>query len=343
MSIIINEYSYIYIKLSGLRNFVIEDFLYEDFEKIKNIQELINFISPYFPNVNFISFTIEEIENQLFNSFFKIIAKIFLSSPRNIREFLRSYILKFEIDNIKQIILGIILQMSKEEIKQNINFVVEDYLEHREFIEKLVEITNLDEIQFLMRETHYNQIIREGIIYFKKTNEIFVLESFLDKFYFENLKIQKKKLKKAEERIIGAFIDFNIELYNINLLYRGNKNKINKDLLEQFIVPHKFFFNEGHLNHLLNIEDPNQFLKYVNNQLSKNQDLKKDFQEISPNNSNPIVTIKNLYRNHFFNKFKHLIDIKDSSIYQILKLLIKKEMEIEKIIKKTVQILHQLG
>ena len=343
MSIIINEYSYIYIKLSRLKKFIIEDFLYKDIEKIKDIKELINFIAPYYPNINFISFTIEEIESQLYNSFFKIIAKIFLSSPQNMREFLKSYILKFEIDNIKQIILGIILNMPKEELKQNTNFIIEDYLEHREFIEKLVETTNLDEIQFLMRETHYNQIIREGIIYFKKTNEIFVLESFLDKFYFENLKIQKKKIKKAEERIIGAFIDFNIELYNINLLYRGNKNKINKDLLEQFIVPHKFFFNVGHLNHLLKLEEPNEFLKYISNQLSKSQDLEKGFQEISQNNSNPILTIKNLYRNHFFNKFKHLIDIKDSSIFQILELLIKKEMEIEKIIKKTVQILHQLG
>ena len=43
-------------------------------------------------------------------------------SPQNMRTFLESYLLKFEIQNLKQIVIGLILGMSYEEKKKNINF-----------------------------------------------------------------------------------------------------------------------------------------------------------------------------------------------------------------------------
>ena len=79
-----------------------------------------------------------------------------LYSPPNMRVFLRNFLLKFEIINIKNIIIGSILGLNIEEKKRNTNLLVEEYLENTEFIEDLLKISSLDEIQFFMKKTKYS-------------------------------------------------------------------------------------------------------------------------------------------------------------------------------------------
>jgi vacuolar-type H+-ATPase subunit C/Vma6 len=271
-----------------------------------------------------------------------MIGKIMLYSPPNMRLFLRNYLLKFEIINIKNIIIGLILGLTLEEKKKKTNFLVEEYLENTEFIEDLLKISSLDEIQFFMKKTKYNIPVREGIFYFKNYREIFVLEAFLDQFYYENLLTQLKNLNTKEKKLITLFIKYKTEIYNINIIYRGLKNNIEKNLLSQFLLNSYLFLDKGKIEYLLSLEDVNVFITLIEEYLTNVKEIKQYYKNIVINPNHLIHSIEKLYLNYYFKKSKIQIDDIDSiTIFRILEILIKKEEEIRfNIIPMVVKILH---
>ena len=201
-SVIVPSYSYTLIKIGFLKQLVIDETTLKNLKEIDDIREFIEFIGIYYPGISIQNYTIEEIERALFHTYIKIIGRVMYYSPMNMRIFLRSFLLKYEIMNIKRLILGTILGMSTSEKESLVNKVVERYLENTEFLNDLIDISSLQEIQIYMRKTKYNEAVREGILYFKNTNEIFVLEAFLDRLYYENLAEELTSLNQKERVLI---------------------------------------------------------------------------------------------------------------------------------------------
>ena len=163
MSIIVPSYSYTYIKIGYLKQIIMDEVTLNNLTDIQDIRQFTEFISRFYPGLDFKSYTIEDIEKALYHTYIKLIGKILFHSPLNMRIFLKNYLLKYEIANIKNIILGTILGMTSTEKSQMVNKLVELYLDHTDFINDLIEISSLDEIQLFMKSTKYNRVIREGI------------------------------------------------------------------------------------------------------------------------------------------------------------------------------------
>lgn len=329
--------------MSLLKQLIIDDRSLQRLEEINNIEEFIEFISPYYPNLNIKEYTIEEIEQALYHIYFKLIGKIMQYSPPNMRNILRDYLLKYEIMNIKQIILGSILGLSIEEKSKNVNYLIEEYLENTHFIEDLIKISSLDEIQLFMKQTRYYKAVREGILYFKKNNEIFVLESFLDQLYYKNLIKKKNTFNKKENIMINLFVDYISEIYNLNIIYRGIKNTIDKKLLTQFLVNNYLFLNAYNINYLLHLDDVDDFISVIYNYFKKNEEINPFFRTFGLNEKHILLSLEKLFQKYYFKKFQVKIDDIDFlTIYKILELVIKKENEIRFIIiPKVVKITHE--
>ncbi len=329
--------------MSLLKQLIIDDKSLQKLEEISNIEEFIEFISPYYPNLSIKEYTIEKIEQALYHIYFKLVGKIMQYSPPNMRSILRDYLLKYEIMNIKQIILGSILGMSIEEKKKNVNYLIEEYLENVDFIEDLIKISSLDEIQLFMKQTRYNKAVREGILYFKKNNEIFVLEAFLDQLYYKNLIKKKHTFNKKENVMINLFVDYVSEIYNLNIIYRGIKNKIDKKLLAQFLLNNYLFLNAYNINYLLYLDDVNDFISVIYNYFKKNKEISPFFRIFGLNEKHILLSLEKLFQKYYFKKFQVKIDDIDFlTIYKILELVIKKENEIRFIIiPKVVKITHE--
>lgn len=299
-------------------------------------------IRPYYPNLDFKENTIEDIEVALNNNYIKLIGKILHYSPQNMRIFLRNYLMKFEIQNLKQIIISLILGINIEEKRKYINFLVEEYLDNTEFIEELLKFTSLDEIQLYLKRTKYNIAIREGILYFKKNKEIFILEAFLDQLYYKQLKAQLRNLNKKEKTMISLFVKYKTEIYNINVIYRGIKNKIEPKLLSQFLVNNYLFLDESKLDRLLNLDNLDDFISVIEDYLKNIKEIKPFFIRLRINQKHLIRSIEQFYITYYFKKFEIKIDDIDFfTIYKILEILIKKEKEIRfDILPKVIKILH---
>jgi len=319
-----------------------EESTLEKLEEIDDIKQFIEFINVYYPGLDPRSYTIEEIERELFHTYIKLIGKIILISPRNMRIFLKNYLIKYEIMNIKRIILGTILGMSIQNKSLLVNKLVEKYLNNTEFIDELIEISSLDEIQLFMKFTKYNKAIREGILYFKNTNEIFVLEAFLDQFYYENMKNEIKFLDQKEKSIISLYLKYISEIYNLNIIYRGIKNNIERNLLLQFLVDNYLFLDKNRLIDLLNLTNIDDFILNLNQYLNKIKEIRSYLLKFNLDKNHLIWSIEKLYLEYFFSKFETKIDDIDyQAIFKIIEVLIKKDKEIRLyILPKLVDIGH---
>jgi len=312
-------------------------------EDITNIEQLIEYIGRFYPGLTFDSYTIEEIEKALFHTYIKLIGRIIVNSPRTMRLFLKNYLTKYEIMNIKRIILGTILGMNINDKSKLVNKLVEKYLNNTDFINGLLEITSLDQIQLYMKFTKYNRAIREGILYFRNTKEIFVLEAFLDKLYYEIMENEVKFLNPKEKVMISFYVNYISEIYNLNIIYRGIKNNIDRNLLSQFLVNNYMFLNQGSLNDLLNLTRINDFIMLLSEFLLKKKEIRPNLLRSPLKGDHLIWEIEKLYLDYFFRTFHVKIDdIAYQSIFRIMELLIRKDNEIKiHVLPRVVEILHE--
>jgi len=326
-----------------LKNLIIDDDTLRSFKTIYDIESFIEIIKPYYPNIEIKDYTIEEIEGALFNNYMKLIGNIMHFSPLNMRGFLKNYLMKFEIQNLKQIIISLIIGMKQEERRKNINFSVEVYLDNTDFIEELLKFTNLDEIQIFLKKTQYNIPIREGLLYFKKSKEIFVLEAFLDQLYYTHLRAQVKNLNKKEKIMISLFVKYKTEIYNLNMVYRGIKNNIDRKLLSQFLIHNYLFLNEDKINYLLNFNNLDDFRSIVESYLKDIIKAEQIYIKLKIDNKHIIRSIEQFYITYYFKKFEIKIDdINFFTISKILEVLIKKEKEIRfNILPRVIKIIHK--
>ena len=328
-SVIVDSYAYTIIKIGILKQLIMDEITLKKLGEITDIKEFIEYISKFYPGLSFNTYTIEDIERALFHTYIKLIGKIISYSPKSMGIFLRNYLMKYEIMNIKHVILGSIVGMSTQEKSQMINMLVEKYLNNTEFMKELSVISSLDQIQLFMKYTKYNKVIREGILYFKNTNEIFVLEAFLDQLYYNNLKEELKFLNQKEKVIISLYVRYVSEIYNLNIIYRGIKNAIERNLLSQFLVDTYLFLDKNKLAYLLNQSNIDEFIYNLNEYFNKTKELKSHLLKFKIDENHLIWSIETLYLDYFFKTFKIKIDDIDyHTIFKIIEVLIKKDKEI---------------
>jgi len=312
-------------------------------DDINDIKQFVEFISRYYPGFNFNEYTIESLEKALFHNYIKLIGKIISHTPLSMRNFLRNYLMKYEITNIKRIILGTILGMTLNEKTKMVNKLVEKYLNHSDFINELIEISSLDEIQLFFSPTRYNKVIREGILYFKNTNEIFVLEAFLDQLYYKTMKKELRRLNKKEKIMISLYVKYISDIYNLNLIYRGIITNIDSNLISQLLVDNYLFLNKGILDKCLNLTDVNDLINEISQHLSGIKEIHHYLTKFTINKEHFIWSVEKLYLDYYFRTFQtKLDDIEYNAIFSILEVLIKKDKEIRLfILPKIVNILHE--
>ncbi|MFX0104224.1 MAG: V-type ATPase subunit [Candidatus Hodarchaeota archaeon] len=342
-SVIVPSYAFTLIKIGFLKQLIMDDITLDKLEDITDLKQFIEFISIFYPGLSFKSYTIEDIEKALFHTYIKLIGKILYISPKTMRIFLKNYLLKYEIMNIKRVILGTILGINIDEKNSMVNMLVEKYLDNVNFIKELIEITSLEAIQLYMKPTLYNKVIREGILYFKNTNEVFVLEAFLDQLYYKNLKNEMKFLTQKEKRMISLYIDYISEIYNLNIIYRGIKNNIDKNLLIQFLVSNYLFMNEKILRDLVNLKEIDEFITILKQYLTKIKELKSSLFHFTLDEEHFIWSVEKIYLDYYFKMLEtKKVDIEYQAILKILELLIKKDKEIRLfILPKLVKIIQE--
>ena len=331
--VIVPEYSYLYVKLAILKQIVLSKSEIRKIQNITSIDELIGFIKPYYPDTSFKVQSVSEIEKSLYYSFFKLIGRILVNSSEELRQFLKYFLMKYEIYNIKNIILGTILNKTKKEKINGTNFLIEELLDNENFIRELINKRTLNEIQLYMKKTNYYQVIKEGLDFYKRNQEIFVLAVYLDKLYYENLSRIKSRFSNIDFAIIETYIKYVVELYNLKIIYRGIKNNLEKNLLSQLLINSFLFLNSKKLNLLLNQDTVEAFNQVLITSLADSKSGLFTPDILNKGDEDIIVILKSVYDEYFFKEcHKQVTSLPSLTVSKVLELLVKKESEIKDVL-----------
>ena len=143
------------------------------------------------------------------------------------------------------------------------------------------------------------------------------------------MKNEIKYLAHKERFIISLYLKYVSEIYNLNIIYRGIKNNIDRNLLLQFLVDNYLFLSKNKLLSLLNLTNIDDFILNLNQYLSKTKEIRSYFLKFNLDEDHLIWSIEKLYLEYFFSKFEIKIDDIDyQAIFKIIEVLIKKDKEI---------------
>ncbi|NLM06838.1 MAG: V-type ATPase subunit, partial [Tissierellia bacterium] len=159
------------------------------------------------------------------------------------REFLDAFRLYYDIRIVKSLIRRLLndgLEAYKQELKSKIKFLskadINSMLDVKNF-QEFVQSLSIKPIKTILEEVQ----TREGVDF------LFNLEMSLDRFYFYHLREKALNLDKENKNIVLDSLDENIDLLNIEWIYRGIVfYKLNPDELINYTIGYgkEFDFND---------------------------------------------------------------------------------------------------
>ena len=129
--------------------------------------------------------------------------------------------------------------------------------------------------------------------------------------------------------MISLHVRYSTEIYNLNTIYRGILNKIDRKLLSQFLVDNFLFLDKDKLENLINLTNKDDFIALLTQYYRKIKEIRPYFISSTLNIKHLIWSIEKIYVDYYFKIFKIKIDDIDyQTIFRILEVLIKKDDEI---------------
>ncbi len=169
---------------------------------------------------------ISRIEEELWNVYYEGLERLYNYIPITERSVFNYFIFKkLEIENLKEILMGIALNIDRDKIFDKV---------HRKFREKFKEIIyseTLDEAVMKLKGEGYYERLIDGLKYYKERGNIYKMLSNLDHYYYENL------TKYAIYNIsLSKILRARIDKENLKLLLRYILEKNYKEIpREEFI------------------------------------------------------------------------------------------------------------
>ncbi len=191
--------------------------------------------------------TLYSIEYDLKEILIKLFKKLLRHAPKNYQAFFRTYLLKYEIENIKKMLRGVHANLSSEEILNSLHISIEDVFKRRKILEESLDALDLHSFVHNLSVLPYGEVIREAFLIFERErSSFFYFDLLLELFYLQQLWKAHLKLKGKNRAIIRKFIGFKIDCYNLETIFRAKRLQLNEALMFRMIF--------GDYSHYLNQE-----------------------------------------------------------------------------------------
>ncbi len=136
------------------------------------------------------------------------------------RKLFKTLLMRYEIESLKMVIRTVYSQLHDDNIELNIttshHFQIQDFA-------KLLTMPSLDQLVDSLMTTDYGAILKPYLTE-SKTRMLFYMEMNLDRYYFKRLYDCILRLKGAGRKFMESAFGTNVDLLNIQWIYRGLKH-----------------------------------------------------------------------------------------------------------------------
>ncbi len=179
-----------------------------------------------------------ELERIFRESLIEDYVNVIKNSPKTASIFLKIYIQRFEVENLKALVKSIHAQLGFQEKKDRLYFQVEDFLRRRSIFEEASKSSDIKQLAEIMKKTDYASALKQGLLSYEENGTTACIDILLDKIFCEEVHNSFVHLSKGE-RFHAAFYKSAEEAsYVLLTLLRGKNLNYDADWLRT-IIPEK--------------------------------------------------------------------------------------------------------
>jgi len=160
----------------------------------------------------------------------KLIANI---SPKMFKEFFEVLFSRWDIKNIKTIIVAKEMGVGLEEIK---DATIPFGRLKKDVLDRLINSENIEEIAEVLKGTEYYGIIEDTIPLYKEKKIILPLEASLDKYYFDRWLETVSNISNRDVEVLNSLVSIQIDIINLKIILRSRIDDLEFKDIEDYLI-----------------------------------------------------------------------------------------------------------
>jgi vacuolar-type H+-ATPase subunit C/Vma6 len=177
-----------------------------------------------------------KLERAFNESLIETYIKIIKNSPKTVAAFIRLYLVRFEVENIKALIKASNAKLGPEQKLEKLYLSAEGYLKHRSVMEEAAKAIDVKQTVSSLRSMEYTSALSDGLRMYEQNSSTTCLDVLLDKYLLEKLYDAYLKLPKNEKLHAEFYVSTEIDGFVLLTLLRGKNLGYDPDWL-RLVVP----------------------------------------------------------------------------------------------------------
>jgi vacuolar-type H+-ATPase subunit C/Vma6 len=161
------------------------------------------------------------LERAFRESFIEVCIKMVKNSPETVSAFLRTYLLKFEHENIKTILRAISIGLQYDDIKSKLYLSVEKFLKREEIILKAAMALQVKLAVEQLQHTIYGPLLSSGLQKYEDTGSTKYFDLLLDEMYYDEFGKTFHNMPTNEQKLAFYYVSTKTEMFNILTILRA--------------------------------------------------------------------------------------------------------------------------
>ncbi|MEN6330307.1 MAG: V-type ATP synthase subunit C [Methanobacteriaceae archaeon] len=214
-----------------------------------NIEEVKNYLRGYPDYAKYIDqYPLEKALDIQLAENYDLVARI---SPENSRDSFKFLLKKWDIRNLKSIIIAKEVGLSPEE---TLDLVV-PFGELTDKLDTLIDADNINEVLSAVEGTEYTPILEDAIPLYQETGMLLPLESSLDKYLLENLLRTVATPEDDNTSYLKNYVGDMVDSTNLKIILRAKVDGLKFEDIEPYMISDGYQIREWKLKDLMEAED----------------------------------------------------------------------------------------
>jgi V/A-type H+-transporting ATPase subunit C len=185
-----------------------------------------------------------KLERALNENLIEIYEKIIKYSPKTVTAYLKLYLLRFEVENIKLLANATVAKLSAEQKLCKLYPFSPCYIKKRLVFEEAAKAQNLTQMVHAFQKTPYWSPLSMGLDSYNEGGSTVSLDVFVDGFFYEKLYSAFEALPRKEKPRARFYASMENDTYILLSLLRGKNLNYDSNWL-RVAVPHCYFNLKG--------------------------------------------------------------------------------------------------
>ena len=215
----------------------------------QNVEELKNYLRGTPDYAKYIDmYPLEKALDSQLAETYDLIARI---TPDNSKEIFRFLLKKWDIKNIKSIIIAKEAGLSQAE---TLDMIV-PFGELTDKLDSLIEADNVTEVVNALEGTEYPKILEDAVPVYKETGLLLPLEDAMDKYILKNLLRASATPEDDNTSLLHNYIGTMVDVANIKVIVRAKADNLKYEDIEAYMISDGYQVREWKLKELMEAED----------------------------------------------------------------------------------------